>query len=397
MRNAPKLWTSQFLAIVVMAFLFFLCLQLLTAGFPAYITSIKNDPAQAGLMTTVFMAAAILTRPLIGYVMQKINMKVISTIALVSITLSIALSYGQGSIAVLLCLRVLHGIGFGIISTIFATMATTIIPVKRLGEGIGYYGMATSIGTSVAPMFALAILQFFSYNLMIVISVIITVAALILCFFVKVPETPVSEKDGAKNITLREYAFDIKALPPCILTVFFTVTLGGVINFLSGLGDEAGLKSVSLFFLVMTVMMTVIRPFSGKWFDTYGHKVVIYPAAISGIIALFLLSITHHTITLLVAGVFYGISYGVVTPTLQAIAVSFVDREKQGTANAMFFSAMDLGMAIGSTGLGMLAAATSYHFIYGFSILSIVVLLLIYTFVFVKAEEAMKIVEKVES
>ncbi|GAA0589160.1 MFS transporter [Virgibacillus siamensis] len=393
MRNAPKLWTSQFLAIVVMAFLFFLCLQLLTAGFPAYITSIKNDPAQAGLMTTVFMAAAILTRPLIGYVMQKIDMKLISSLALVFLILSIALSYGQDSVFVLLCLRVLHGIGFGIGSTIFATMATTIIPVKRLGEGIGYYGMATSIGTSVAPMFALAILQFISYNVMIILSVLLTVAALILCFFVRTPEIPNSNSGNSKDITFKAYVFDKKALFPCILTVFFTITLGGVISFLSGLGNEAGLPSVSLFFLIMTIMMTVIRPFSGKWYDNYGHKVVIYPAVISGMIGLFLLSITHHTMTLLAAGVFYGISYGIVTPTLQAIAVGLVAREKQGTANAMFFSAMDLGMAIGSTGLGMLAAATSYHFIYGFSMISILILLLIYSLFFTKKEKPVEAVE----
>ncbi|MFB6467440.1 MFS transporter [Cytobacillus sp. Hz8] len=52
-----------------------------------------------------------------------------------------------------------------------------------------------------------------------------------------------------------------------------------------------------------------------------------------------------------------------VTPTLQALAVSFVAREKQGTANAMFFSCMDLGMAIGSIGLGMLEGLAGYHFI----------------------------------
>ncbi|WP_246202520.1 MFS transporter [Virgibacillus doumboii] len=289
MRNAPKLWTSQFLAIIVMAFLFFLCLQLLTAGFPAYITTIKNDPAQAGLMTTVFMAAAILTRPLIGYIMQKINMKLISIAALIFLTLSVGLSYGQDSVAVLLGLRVLHGIGFGIVSTIFATMATTIIPVKRIGEGIGYYGMATSVGTSVAPMFALSILQFFSYNAMIILSVILTIAALVLCFFVKAPKTAVTDSGSIRNITLKEYVFDKKALLPCILTMFFTVTLGGVISFLSGLGKEAGLSSVSLFFLVMTIMMTAIRPFSGRWFDNYGHKVIMYPAAVSGIVGLFLL------------------------------------------------------------------------------------------------------------
>ncbi|WP_092492054.1 MFS transporter [Virgibacillus salinus] len=104
---------------------------------------------------------------------------------------------------------------------------------------------------------------------------------------------------------------------------------------------------------------------------------------------------TQNTITLLIAGVLYGFSYGIMTPTLQAIAIGFVEKEKQGTANAMFFSSMDLGIAVGSTGLGVLASLTSYHFIYGFSIISLLVLLLLYTLVFVRGEKAKEVVETV--
>ncbi|WP_257351109.1 MFS transporter [Pseudalkalibacillus decolorationis] len=383
-----KLWTRQFTAIVLMAFLFFLCLQLLTAGFPAYITELKNNPAQGGLMTTVFMVAAIVTRPFIGAFMHKVNLKRMSIFSLVFVCFTVGLGYGQESVPLLLFLRVLHGIGFGIISTILSTMATTIIPTKRLGEGIGYYGLATSVGTSLAPMLAISFLHYFSYNLLIILSILLTIATLVLSFFVKAPQMAVSSDSDTKKTTFKEYAFDKKAFFPCLLITFFTITLGGVISFLSELGKEAGIAgSVPLFFLIIAIVMTVVRPISGRLFDAVGHKVIIIPATLSGVIGLFLIAITQNTLTFFIAAVFYGISYGIITPTLQALAVSFVKKEKQGTANAMFFSSMDLGVAIGSTGLGVLASYTGYHFIYGFSILCLVVLLLTYTFVFFKGKK----------
>ncbi|MGG0717301.1 MFS transporter [Robertmurraya massiliosenegalensis] len=383
MKETSKLWTGRYITILVMAFLFFLAIQILTAGFPAYITDLKNNPTQGGMMTTVFMLSAIMTRPLIGYFMHKVNLMVLNMAALVLVAVSIGTSYGHDSIVLLLCMRVLHGIGFGILSTVLATMATNIIPTKKLGEGIGYYGMATSVGTSIAPMIALSLLQLTSYNFMIVLTVVLTVATLVISFFVKTPQkSTLSQK---KKISFKKSIFDKDAFLPCSLTIFFTISLGGVISFMGELGKEADLVgSVPFFFLVLSMMMVLVRPLSGRLFDRYGHKVILYPGVMSGIIGLMLLAIMDSAVTLLLAGVFYGIAYGVVTPTLQAIAVKKVKKEKQGTANAMFFSGMDFGIAIGSIGLGALASITSYHFIYGFSIAFLVLLLLIYTSVLYK-------------
>ncbi|MGV2940230.1 MFS transporter [Mesobacillus sp. LC4] len=394
--NTPRLWTAQFTAIVIMAFLFFLCLQLLTAGFPAFITDIKNNPAQGGLMTTVFMVSAIAIRPFVPSLMQKMDKKKLSVISLGFIAISVALSFGQDSVALLLLLRIFHGIGFGIITTIFSTMATNIIPAHRLGEGIGYYGMATSVGTSLGPMLALALLQVFSFNLLILLSVGLTLLTLLLNLFIKGPRKPAKKMAIVQKSHFREHAFDRHAFTPAILTAFFSITLGGVVSFLRELGKEAGLgATISLFFLVLTIVMVVIRPFSGRIYDRLGHKFIIYPAVVSGIIGLTLLAITQNTMTLLVAAVFYGLAYGTVAPTLQALAVGAVQKEKQGTANAMYFSSMDLGMALGSAGLGLLASYTSYHFIYGFSVIFLVGLMLAYTFVFVvKKKPQEQIVKK---
>ncbi|MFB6467439.1 hypothetical protein ACE38V_11590 [Cytobacillus sp. Hz8] len=62
--------------------------------------------------------------------------------------------------------------------------------------------------------------------------------------------------------------------------------------------------AVSFFFLIISIVMTVVRPISGRFFDRLGHKVIIIPAVISGMIGLFLLAITTGAFTLLLAAVF---------------------------------------------------------------------------------------------
>src|SRR5690606_35899133 len=63
------------------------------------------------------------------------------------------------SIIPLLLLRALYGLGFGIGSTIIPTLVSNIIPTKRMGEGIGYFGLSTSLAMSVGPAIGLSIMK----------------------------------------------------------------------------------------------------------------------------------------------------------------------------------------------------------------------------------------------
>ena len=379
-----SLWSIQFSTIIVMTLSFFVGVMLLTAGFPAHITTVTKNPALGGLMTTVFMITAIITRPIVGFMIAKVNLKVLNIFALVFLAITVGLSYGEISINMLLGLRGLHGIAFGILSTCMATMATNIIPAKRLGEGIGFYGLSTSGGTSFAPMIALAILQYFSYNVLIATSVTLLIVTLGLNLTIKPEQKALAAPNSSEikeKISFMEYAFDKRPLLPCILILCFSLTLGGVISFMKQLSATAGLEATApLFFLVMAVVMMTCKVFAGFIYDRMGHKVIIYPAAITGMIALFLISTTTSAAMLLAAGVLYGITYGALIPPLQTLAVSSVEKKKQGTANAMYFTFMDLGMALGAALLGILAGMYGYRFIYSFSIGLLIMLVVLYTF-----------------
>lgn len=387
-KQESKLWTGQFVILLLIGLIFFVGIQVLTAGFPAYITDIKNNPAQGGLMTTVFMVAAILVRPIFGFILPKVNAKKLNVITLAVLAVLIALGLNQTSVGILLVLRALHGICFGILTTSFATIATNSMPASRMGEGVGFYGTATSSGSSFAPMLAISILQGISYNFLIIFSVILIVVTIVLTLMLKnkpkeaVAKQPVNMPE-TRDISFKEYVFDKNALLPSSLVFFFSMTLGGVTSFLEPLGNEVNLAgTISLFFLVQGIFVILSKVSGGYVYDRFEHKSILYFSALCGIIGLYLLSTLDSTPKLLLAGVFYGIAFGMVTLVLQTLTVSSVSKKKQGTANAMYLTFMDLGMALGSYFLGVLASHMGYRFIYGFSIIFLVLLTVIYRFTY---------------
>ena len=54
----------------------------------------------------------------------------------------------------------------------------------------------------------------------------------------------------------------------------------------------------------------------------------------------------------------------------------------------MYLSFMDLGMALGSSILGLVAGALGYRAIYGVSLISLVALLLVYTLAYGRKSQA---------
>jgi MFS family permease len=352
---------------------------MLTGGYSVYVTEFSHNPTLGGVMTTAFMLAAIITRPIIGIFIHKINIKKVLCFVLLFTLAFIMISYSQEAIPLLITLRILEGIGFGCTTTLLATLATNLIPNERLGEGIGYFGMATSLGATLGPMFALSILHSFSFKILLFITMILLVFSFIFALFIKNKfEHAFSRPFNQKN-SLIDLAFDKRAMIPCLLVMLFYCTYSGIVNFLNGLGEEKNLSDkVPLFFLIIAVVIVLVRPISGKIFDRKGDKYLIYPASICSIIGLNLLAFTHELFTLLVAAILYGFAYSVMQPSFQALAIRKVSADKKGTANAMALSSMDLGMALGAPLLGNIVSVTSYNGMFGLSSLLIVVLILIY-------------------
>lgn len=165
---------------------------------------------------------------------------------------------------------------------------------------------------------------------------------------------------------------DKKLLLPCGLNLLLSITYGGLISFIALFGKEIHMGNVGWFFFCNALMVILVRPFSVKLFDKKGHAAVLPFGSIIAVIALLLLSSADSMIMLIVSALFYGVGYGTLQPALQAWSIQSVAPERRAMANGLFLNSINLGIAVGSICLGIIAAATSYSRVYSVSSLFMV-------------------------
>jgi len=379
LKNSPRLWTKSFITLSLCSFLLFLNLQLLLSSFPAYVKDrfLAGD-VTVSLVTSVFAISAIATRFLTAYLIRKIHRHVILFIGLIIAAITTAVYVLASTIGSLLLLRIGYGIGFGMASTIIPTLVSQIIPSKRLGEGIGYFSLSTSLALSVGPLIGLNLMQQFGFRTLSIVGALTVIVIFPLIFITK--SLP-SEPAKIVHTTATKQGFNYKLLFPASLNMILAITYSGLLSFIALYGKSVSLDQVGLFFLFNAVTVVIIRPISGRLFDRKGHGAVLLPSAICVIASLIVLSYATTIPMLIVSALLYGLGFGAIQPTIQAWMLRVSTKEQHGMANSMFYNSTDLGVALGALLLGAIASFSSYAIMYryaaGFMVMFAVVYMLV--------------------
>ena len=380
-RVKAKLWTNQYLIIILLSLVMFASFYMITAGFPIFVSTISDNPAIAGIMTTTLMVASLLTRFFASVIIQKVNMKLLLIISLIYFLGTIALTFVNTSIGFLIAIRALQGIGFSMLTILVFTMSSNIVPKSRLGEGIVFFAMSTSVGTTLGPLIAISYLANYSFRSMMMITLGLMAFSLLCSFFTK--NTKVEKEKESHDDTNKEpfykYMFDKRVLLPCILVSFNYIAIAGTVNFMGAFGKEINVGGrISQFFIAQGIAMVIVRAFSGKIFDKFGHRILIIPGAIAGAIGLGLLGFSTSMWMIWISGVLFGIAFAIIHPIIQAWALTLVPPEKKATANSMLLIFIDAGLAIGSVGLGFLAKVVGYGMTFSTSAAFMLLILILY-------------------
>ncbi|MFD6442794.1 MFS transporter, partial [Peribacillus sp. NPDC060186] len=342
----------------------------------AYMLSMNASSFQVGLVTTLFTIGAVLIRPFVGYYLidnQRKSLAIGASAALMIIT---TLYPFLNIIWLFLLLRLFHGAAWGVSTTANSTIVVDLIPKTRLGEGMGYFSISTTVGVIIAPSIGIIIYDSFSFDILIWSSVVLSLLAVIALQFVYSPTTVKREKQPFRFLDM---IFEKDVWFPALLTVITTLGFGAIITFLVLFGKQKGLDHIFLFFLINATVATLLRPFTGKWYDKQGPWSIIIMSAVLGFLSLVMLSYATNDLHLIIAAILFGAGYGTVMPCLQTWTVQKVSEEKSGAANATFFSSFDVGVGVSAFVLGILAEWISLEMIFRVVSLSfIVVAVLVY-------------------
>ncbi|MCL6570593.1 MAG: MFS transporter [Bacillus sp. (in: Bacteria)] len=396
--NKQKLWTKSFMSISLSNFFLFLTFYVLLVTLPIYaIEEFHSTASEAGLMTTVFLISAIISRPLAGQWLERTGHKKVLLTALLIFAGASILYFFPSTITGFLLIRLLHGIGFGMATTAAGAIVADLIPISRRGEGMGYFIMSTNLAMVLGPFVGLTTIQQWGAETLFIISVIVAIGALITGLSVKILETEEPDHMVAHSVFSFRSFFEASAVPIAIVGSFLAIVYSALLSFVSIYANEINLAEVSsLFFVVYAIVLLISRPFTGKWLDLYGPNVIVFPSIVLFAIGMFVLSQSSSAGSFLLSAGMIGLGWGTLFPTFQTIAIQDAASRKRGLATATFLSIYDIGIALGSFVVGLAAAKMDYSTLYFLGSFYVLFGIVLYYFLHTRKQASFKKYKKTE-
>lgn len=352
------IWSKNFILVILTNLLIVTSNYFLIACLPIYITKVLNGNEQlVGYAIGIFSIISVGIRPIAGYLFDNRGRKKVLIPTLICYLLCFKL-YGLAiSFVSLVAIRALTGIFWGVNSTGLGTVASDLVPVSKRGEGIGYYGLSSTLAMAIGPTIALSIIDNGSFNNLFNVGCIMVLIGVIALFNINYKEE-ISLKREKGSLELSDF---IEVRVKWIAIIMFVVSLafGGIISFIVIYGSRCGVSNPGRFFAIYALVLLFSRPIAGKSFDKNGPMISLNIAFVSGMICFILLYFVAHTsipnLLFMLSAFAMGITHGICVPSSIAMALNKVEDTKRGGANATLLSAQDLGMGLGAIILGEVA------------------------------------------
>lgn len=359
-----KIWTKSFISISMTQFLLFTVFYALITTLPIFvIVDLNESEAKAGLVATFMLLSAIIIRPFSAKMIDMLGKKKVLIITVIAYLLTTIMYIFVHEFTSLSIIRFIHGLSFGVVTTVTGAIVSDIIPISRRGEGMGYFAMSNNIAIVIGPFISLLLIQYITFRgLFIVLSFLMVLAVIFsLLIDANILKSP---KEISLKIRLDDIV-DKNALPISLISALVGISYGSILSFVPVYAESISLTHVSsYFFLVYAFVMILSRPYLGRLFDQKGPRFVLIPSLIVFAVGLVTLSYTKTAFIFLIAAALIGLGYGTILPGFQTVAVQQAGLNRSSQAFSTFFTFYDIGIGLGAFVWGIVSAQYSFSTMY---------------------------------
>jgi MFS family permease len=389
--RTDKLLNSQYIAINLIAFIFFFADYILITTIPLYALEVGGTASTAGAFMFVISTTALVFRPIMGNLMDVKTRKLIILIGTIALAIA-SLFYGLvASITLILVLAMIHGLSASAISTSAPTVVADVTPVSRLAEGISMFGVATNLTIAVGPLASLYLINAFNYSITFNVALALILVSIVLTFLInyeKKEQKFTSERIKTKNKINIKTLFEKTALKPSIYQLFLAFGISAILTFIPIYGRSRGIEDIALFFTFYAASAVIVSLITGKLVQTYGIRKVFIAGLGMQLLAFLFLAFAYSLPLIIIAALLYGFGSASGFAIVSIIAMELAAPERRGAANATIFAAMDIGIAVGSLVLGVIS--TKFGFTVTFILTASIILFGIIVFSFLHKEHIIR-------
>jgi len=365
-----KLWTQNFIINTATNFLIYLVYYFLIVITASHAMNVLRATAsEAGLATGLFVIGGLIARLTAAGAVEKLGYKNVLYLGLFIYLFTSLLYFLAASLPVLYIVRLLHGFGFGMGATATGAIAARLVPQDRRGEGIGYYGLSMTLASAVGPLAGVYINQHSSFNVVLLLSSVITAACILISVFIRLPDSfkPNAARQAPGGRAAAGF-IEKTSLPIALVTLLVVFGYSSILAFLPKFAQSTGnggiLAASGVFFLVYSVFVLLSRPVTGRLFDRYGENFLIYPSIVIFAAGLLTLGLSGSGFVMLCAAALVGFGYGTFFSSANAAVVKIAPDGRIHLATSTYFAFADLGAGVGPFILGFLITSGGYRNLY---------------------------------
>lgn len=359
--NDEKIFTKDFFLVFGALLFSALVMYALMSTVTEYATSLGSSATIAGLVSGLYIFGGLCSRIYSGNALEKVGWKKIALIFMSIHFLSCLLYFFVSDVNLLLCVRFIHGIGFGATANAIVTIASDVLPKKRFGEAFGYFMLGTTIAVGLGPYISGFLYDTVGPYGCFLAASIFSGLALIFIYFVDVSEhdpanNPHPVNDGQNNYSGIEKVFEIKAIPVSFFTALTSLGYVSILSFYRLYAAEVNLTAAfSWFFIVYSIVLVLSRPVAGKIQDRNGDLIICVVGIVAQSVGLLLIALWPSPLTVMICAVCAALGFGTLNSACTTIVTRNAPEHRRSYAVSTFYIFCDGTMGFGPALLGMFA------------------------------------------
>lgn len=356
-----RLWTIDYIKVMLTNFLLYFAFYLLTPLLPIYLSEEYGATKDTiGIILSGYTLATLIIRPFSGFLIDNFPRKKIVLICLAFFFICFAGYIAASTLLMFGIIRTLHGAPFGASTVSNSTCAIDILPSSRRNEGIGLFGLSNNLAMAISPSIGIYIYKIVgNFNILFWIALFIAGTALITASSIKITTKPIVHQN--MKLSLDRF-FLTRAWIMAINISLFGFCFGILCNYLAifskeelhittGTGTYFALLSIGLFVSRLQGTKSLKK---GKLTHNAGMGMIL-----ASVGYLLFVSI-HNPIAYYISAILIGLGNGHMYPAFLNMFISIAHHNERGTANSSILTGWDIGFGLGVLLGGIIAEHTSY-------------------------------------
>ncbi len=276
-QHAIRPW-SFFVLVAIGVFLATMDSSMVNVALPTLMRSFGSTLPQTGWITLIYLLTITVTLLIWGRLSDRLGAARMYLLGMLVFSAGSAACSLASSLAQLIVCRFIQALGASMMMATGPAIIKIAFPMHHLGKALGLIGIATSLGLMCGPMVGGLLLQFFSWRVLFLVSLPLSLSCFVMGWFWLLPAMTVPAGSNAKPTGL-----DWSGLLVWALLISLTVLLTTHYRFLSGglllLGFMGQGLLIFLFGIIEQRAVTPLLPFA--LFKERHYTIAIFCAALS--------------------------------------------------------------------------------------------------------------------